>query len=51
MILELVIKVFNESGIRYVIIGELAANVFGRPRTTIDVGVIIEYDPMKVEKL
>ncbi|MFX1537253.1 MAG: DUF6036 family nucleotidyltransferase [Promethearchaeota archaeon] len=48
---ELTINTLNASEIRYVLIGGLAATIFGRPRTTLDVDIIIEHDQKKIQKL
>ncbi|MFX0066461.1 MAG: DUF6036 family nucleotidyltransferase [Candidatus Hermodarchaeota archaeon] len=48
---ELTINTFNASEIKYVLIGGLAATIFGRPRTTLDVDIIIEHDQGKIQKL
>ncbi|MFW9915579.1 MAG: DUF6036 family nucleotidyltransferase [Candidatus Thorarchaeota archaeon] len=41
----------TESSIDYVLIGGLAATIFGRPRTTMDIDVIIENNEESIKKL
>ncbi len=45
------IKALNESKIRYVVVGGVAASIFGRPRTTMDIDVIIENDKDGITKI
>ena len=45
------IKAFNESDIKYVLIGGIAVNYYGRPRSTLDADIIIERDVNKIEVL
>ena len=45
------IKAFNESDIKYVLIGGIAVNYYGRPRSTLDVDIIIEKDENKIKIL
>jgi len=41
--IKTVIQCLTESNIKYVIVGGLAAILYGRPRTTIDVDIIVDY--------
>jgi hypothetical protein len=41
--IKVVINCLAKSNIKYVIVGGLAAILYGRPRTTIDVDIIIDY--------
>lgn len=45
------IRAFNKSGINYVLIGGLAVNYYGRPRSTLDADIIIEKDFEKIRQL
>jgi len=40
----------NELGIEYAITGALAVSYYGRPRTTIDIDVIIHASPEELRK-
>ncbi len=42
---------FNESDIKYVLIGGIAVNYYGRPRSTLDADIIIEKNEGKIEIL
>jgi len=41
--------VFTKSELKYVIVGGLAAILIGKPRTTLDIDLIIENDPEKIQ--
>lgn len=41
------LKALHESGIDYVIVGGLAAIKYGRPRSTMDIDVIVKVDPKR----
>ena len=45
------IGAFNESEIKYVLIGGIAVNYYGRPRSTLDADIIIERDENKIKIL
>lgn len=45
------IRAFNESEIDYVLIGGVAVNYYGRPRSTLDADIIIENDTDKIRIL
>lgn len=45
------IKALNKSNINYVLIGGLAVNYYGRPRSTLDADIIIENDFVKIREL
>lgn len=45
------IKALNKSTIDYVLIGGVAVTILGRPRSTMDVDIIIENDEAKIKKL
>ncbi len=45
------IKALNKSSIDYVLIGGLAVNYYGRPRSTLDADIIIEKDFVKIREL
>lgn len=40
--IQTVINCLNDSGIKYVIVGGLASTIYGRPRTTLDIDMIID---------
>jgi hypothetical protein len=46
-----VIAQLNSLGIEYALTGALAVSYYGRPRTTVDVDVIIKAEPKDFEKL
>ena len=48
---ELVIQSLKETGIQYVVVGGIASIVWGRPRTTNDVDVIIKATHLEIQSL
>lgn len=46
-----VLKALQESGIDYVIIGGLAAIKYGRPRSTMDIDVIVKVNPKRMSHI
>jgi hypothetical protein len=48
---ELVIQCLKETGIQYVVVGGIASIVWGRPRTTNDVDVVIKATPLEIVTL
>jgi hypothetical protein len=48
---ELVIQSLKETGIQYVVVGGIASIVWGRPRTTNDVDVVIKATPSEIVSL
>jgi len=40
-----VVKAFNEAGLDYVFTGALAASYYGRPRTTLDIDLVVKMPP------
>jgi len=45
------LRALNESGVDYVIVGGVAAVYYGRPRTTVDVDLVIRFESGAVEKI
>jgi hypothetical protein len=45
------LKALNKSRVDYVIVGGLAAVYYGRPRTTMDLDVIVRFEPNSIERL
>ncbi len=45
------IRAFNKSGINYVLIGGVAVNYYGRPRSTLDADIIVENNLEKIKLL
>ena len=46
-----IFKELNENGIDYLVVGGLAVNLFGVPRLTYDIDLMIRMDPENIEKL
>lgn len=45
------LKALNDGGVEYVIVGGLAAVYYGRPRTTMDLDLVVKFEPSSVERL
>jgi hypothetical protein len=45
------VKALNRSGLRYMLTGALASSYYGRPRTTVDLDVVIAIEQRQVGKL
>ncbi|HVT03932.1 MAG TPA: hypothetical protein VHL58_11235 [Thermoanaerobaculia bacterium] len=48
---QLIAELLEQSGLRYVIGGSVAASLMGEPRSTLDLDLMIESDPVKVRIL
>ena len=46
-----VLEQFYRNGVRYLIVGGLAVNLYGVPRVTQDIDVIIATDPENILKM
>lgn len=45
------VRALNRSGLHYVLTGALAASYYGRPRTTLDLDVVLVFHPEDISKL
>jgi len=46
-----IFREFNKSGIDYLVVGGFAVNLFGVPRLTYDIDLMIHFDPENIKKL
>ena len=45
------LNALNESGADYAIVGGVAAVYYGRPRTTVDIDLVIKFEPDTIDKI
>ena len=50
-LLRRVIDVLENQGITYLLVGSLASGVYGEPRLTRDIDIVVELQPRQVSKL
>ncbi len=46
-----ILKSLNDHGVKYVLVGGMAANLHGSPITTMDCDVVVDLDPENLKKL
>jgi len=50
-LLRYVVDVLEQQGITYLLAGSLASGVYGEPRLTHDIDVVVDLQPSQVERL